>query len=56
MTAFAALLPQHDTGSLPPGLYSALNNMLLNPSTDGANDWFLDTGASSHMASVTPWC
>jgi histone deacetylase 1/2 len=36
--------------SLPPGLYTALNNMNLS-NTGGGGDWFMDTGATSHMAS-----
>lgn len=36
---------------MPSSLYSTLNGMSLNNSADSANDWFLDTGASSHMAS-----
>jgi histone deacetylase 1/2 len=38
-------------GPLPAGLYTALNNMSLNNNTGGSGDWFLDTGATSHMAS-----
>ncbi|XP_066372714.1 uncharacterized protein [Miscanthus floridulus] len=38
------------SGSLPAGLYTALNNMNIN-NTTGGGDWFLDTGATSHMAS-----
>lgn len=44
--AFYARTP----GSLPAGLYSALNGMSINTS-GGGNDWFLDTGATAHMAS-----
>lgn len=51
MTAFTAPAPQPDPGTLPPGLYSALHGMSLNSTPGNANDWFLDTGASSHMAS-----
>jgi hypothetical protein len=36
---------------MPSSLYSTLNGMSLNNSVDSTNDWFLDTGASSHMAS-----
>jgi hypothetical protein len=32
-------------GSLPPGLYTALNNMSLN-NTTGRGDWFLNIGAT----------
>ncbi|XP_021321579.1 uncharacterized protein LOC8080606 [Sorghum bicolor] len=51
-SAMAALAAQQDPGTIPPGLYTALNGMSLNtPSGGGSSDWFLDTGATSHMAS-----
>ena len=43
--------PQQDSGAIPPGLYSALHGMSLNTPNGGGSDWFMDTGASSHMAS-----
>jgi hypothetical protein len=47
MTAYT--VPPVQPNTLSPGLYSALSNMPLNQSA--GHDWFLDTGASSHMAS-----
>ena len=51
MTALAAPTPQHDPGTIPAGLYTALNGMSLNTPHGGGSDWFLDTGATLHMAS-----
>lgn len=58
MAALSAPPPQPDaalyagnTASLPAGLYSALNGLSVNNSTGGGSDWFLDTGATAHMAS-----
>jgi hypothetical protein len=40
--------------SLPPELHHAMNNLSLNnPSGTGGGHWFLDTGATSHMANNT---
>lgn len=56
MAALTAPPPQHDvaaysgtTPHIPLGLYSAFNTMSINSNT-GGGDWFLDTGATSHMA------
>ncbi|XP_066323507.1 uncharacterized protein [Miscanthus floridulus] len=51
MTALAAPPPQQYPGTIPPELYTALNGMSLNTPSGGGSDWFLDTGATSHMAS-----
>ncbi|XP_066336115.1 uncharacterized protein [Miscanthus floridulus] len=58
MAAFSASLPLPDaalyagnSGSLPAGLYSAFNNMVVNTPGGGGTDWFLDMGATAHMAS-----
>ena len=46
-----AALYAGNSGSLPAGLYSAFNNMAVNTPGGGGTDWFLDTGATAHMAS-----
>jgi len=42
--------PTTATSPLDPQLLAALTNLSLQQSGSGG-DWFLDTGASSHMAS-----
>ncbi|XP_039787634.1 uncharacterized protein LOC120654143 [Panicum virgatum] len=51
LTAFAAppSLPDATSPSVPPVLFSALHGMPTNQPHGG--EWFLDTGATSHMAS-----
>lgn len=55
MAALSAPTPPPDAafyaGHPGSGLYSALNNMSINNSGGGGSDWFLDTGATAHMAS-----
>jgi hypothetical protein len=51
MTALTAPPPQQYPGTIPPELYTALNGMSLNTPSGGGSDWFLDTGATSHMVS-----
>jgi len=58
MAALSASPPSQDPafhattqGQLPAGLYSALNGMSINTNSGGGGDWFLDTGATAHMAS-----
>jgi hypothetical protein len=51
MAAISAPPQQPDLASLPTGLYSALNGLSLNSANGGGNDWFLDMGATAHMAS-----
>lgn len=37
---------------MPPDLFSALHGMPAQAPQGGGSDWFLDTGASTHMASL----
>ena len=58
MAALSAPTPTMDSNyyssassSLPTGLYSALNGMSIQNSGGCGGDWFLNTGATAHMAS-----
>ena len=51
-TALGAPLahPEATIPSIPPALFSVLHGMLVHQ-PHGGGDWFMDTGATSHMAS-----
>jgi hypothetical protein len=51
MAALVAPPPQQGAGAILPSLYTALHGMSLTNQNGGDSGWFMDTGASSHMAS-----